>query len=114
MRARRGEIELGVGDVARLRGISRWTAKRWMRALEAKYGVRVVARRGRRMFTTARALEAVAPAVAPAAKAERRIVDLELRMADAEVRADKTASDVVELRRAFQAKAAAWYSKKPQ
>lgn len=85
--------ELTAGDVARLRGISRKTAYRWLVQLEAKYGPRVVSRRGNRLVTTLSALEGLAPAL----ETERtldRIRDLEARYAEIERRLDGLAREL--------------------
>ncbi len=52
-------------DVARLRKISRWQARRWLEMIEAEYGATVVgqvrARRGVRRYTTEAALARIGP-----------------------------------------------------
>lgn len=85
--------ELKVADVAERHGVDRKTAYRWLVEIEAKYGSRVVARRGRRgvLVTTEDAFSAVAPLAASKAKDDRRFKDLVERVADAEKRADKAA-----------------------
>lgn len=85
--------ELKVADVAARHGVDRKTAYRWLVEIEAKYGPRVVARRGRRgvLVTTEDAFASVAPLVAGKAKDERRLRELEERIEDAEKRADKAA-----------------------
>jgi hypothetical protein len=68
---------LGVGylfaeDIARLRGVSRWRARRWLAYLEEHHGEEVVGRmpgrRGVRRFTTEAALRAVGPRTADRAE----------------------------------------------
>jgi glutathione S-transferase len=78
--------EIGVTQLAAARGISRWTARRWLQALEAQWGPRVVTRRGRRMVTTDAALARVAPWAGADAATDRRLRALERRVADAEIR----------------------------
>jgi DNA-binding IclR family transcriptional regulator len=52
---------LGTADVARLLGVHRATAHRWLAELERRHGPTVVARAGRKLFTTREALQRVAP-----------------------------------------------------
>ena len=82
--------ELGVGEVARMRGIDRETARRWLKELEAKHGTAVVYQRAGRYYTTDLALKPFLP-IAPSTEAtkalnshEERILDLERRV-EAEV-----------------------------
>lgn len=88
--------ELKVCDVAERHGVDRRTAYRWLCELEEKYGSRVIGRRGRRgvLFTTEDAMASVAPLCASKAKDDRRIRDIEERVADIEKRADKTVERV--------------------
>lgn len=79
--------ELGVSDMAQLWGCHRTTAYRRMRALERRYGTRVVGRKGEsgEMYTTFRAIREVAPEV----QQEKdfildRLDELEIRVASLE------------------------------
>lgn len=93
--------ELGSTDIAKLQGVSRTTAYRWLVELEKKYGPSVVGRRGKcgDLVTTRSAFEKSAPLAEGNNKLERRFKDLEERLADAETRADKQAETISELRR---------------
>lgn len=55
--------ELKASDIAKLHGIHRQTAYRWLVELEKKFGPTIVGRRGKKgvLFTTADALASVAP-----------------------------------------------------
>lgn len=96
--------ELKAADIAARHNVDRKTAYRWMLELERKYGSRVIARRGKRgvLVTTEDAFAAVAPLAASKAKEDRRIRDLEERMADAERRADKAAAELSAVKRQVQ------------
>lgn len=96
--------ELKAADIAARHDVDRKTAYRWMLELERKYGSRVIARRGKRgvLVTTEDAFAAVAPLAASKAKEDRRIKDLEERMADAERRADKAAAELSAVKRQVQ------------
>lgn len=96
--------ELKAADIAARHNVDRKTAYRWMLELERKYGSRVIARRGKRgvLVTTEDAFAAVAPLAASKAKEDRRIKDLEERMADAERRADKAAAELAVVKRQVQ------------
>lgn len=96
--------ELKAADIAARHGVDRKTAYRWMLELERKFGSRVIARRGKRgvLVTTEDAFAAVAPLAASKAKEDRRIKDLEERIADIECRADKTAERVGAVERAVK------------
>ena len=52
-------------DIARLRKISRWQARRWLKIIEEEYGAAVVGqargRRGVRRYTTESALARIGP-----------------------------------------------------
>lgn len=98
--------ELSVGEVARARGLHRSTVYRWFVELERVHGARVIGRRGRKLFTTDDALEEVAPACKTRDREERRLRDLEARVADVEVRADKHAEQIGDLSREFRKLAA--------
>lgn len=93
--------ELGSIDIAERNGIDRRTAYRWLKAIHEEYGSSVVARRGKRgvYVTTEDAFARVAPLVARRAVEERRIREVEERVADAEKRLDKVVSEHAELRR---------------
>jgi DNA invertase Pin-like site-specific DNA recombinase len=52
---------LGTVEIARLLGIHRVTAYRWMTNLERRHGPTIIARAGRRLFTTLEALAKVLP-----------------------------------------------------
>lgn len=103
--------ELKVSDVARRHGVSRRTAYRWFVEIEKRFGPTVVGRRGRVLITTEDAFAAVVPLVAGKSEEERRVVELEERMADMEKRADKSAERVGALEREFQKAAARWFSR---
>lgn len=96
--------ELKAADIAARHGVDRKTAYRWMVELEGKYGAKVIGRRGRRgvLFTTEDAFAAVAPLCASKAKEDRRIRELEQRMADAETRADRAAAALSAVKRQVQ------------
>ena len=93
--------ELKVADVAERHGVDRKTAYRWLCEIEQKFGARVVTRRGKRgvLVTTEDAFAAVAPLCASKAKDDRRFKELEERVTDAEVRADKTAAELSAVKR---------------
>lgn len=105
--------ELKVADIARRHGVDRKTAYRWLVEIEKECGPSVVGRRGKRgvLFTTEDAFAKVAPLVAQRAVEERRVKDLEERMADAETRADKHAMEIIDLRRDFRALSEKWFSR---
>ena len=79
--------ELTATDVARARGCSRTTAWRWLVQLEKQFGSIVVARRGRRLFTTPEALARVAP-TAGDDRTKSRLVALEQRVEEQDKRID--------------------------
>ena len=93
--------ELGSIDIAERNGIDRRTAYRWLKAIHEEYGPSVVARRGKRgvFVTTEDAFARVAPLVASRAAADRRLREVEERMADTEKRLDRMASEHSELKR---------------
>lgn len=92
-------IELSVADVARIHGISRITAWRWMRRLHEQHGPSVVCKRGRVYVTTQEAFEKVTAHKRPNDDAlVRRIRILEERQLVSERRLDGVAGDVRELR----------------
>jgi hypothetical protein len=104
--------ELTAADIARWRGCSRATAWRWLRDLEAEHGPTVVARRGkngRYLYTTYAALAKVAP-VPLDPNVERRLQDLEKRLADEERRSNAHARELSDLRE-FRRKAHAWLTR---
>jgi hypothetical protein len=72
---------LGTVDVARLLGVHRVTAYRWLAELERRHGPAVVARAGRKLFTTREALGRALPIAADAGARPplERLVELELR-----------------------------------
>lgn len=107
--------EKSVAEVAKERGLHRSTVYRWFVELERLHGARVIGRRGRRLFTTDEALELVSPIGSSSREREtrshrereaRRVADLETRIADAEVRADKHAEQISDLSRKFRQLAA--------
>lgn len=106
--------ELKAADLARRHGVDRKTAYRWLVQLEAKYGAKVVARRGKRgvLVTTEDAFAEVAPLVAEKARDDRRIRELEERLADAETRADKHARDIADLTRQFRQLSFSWFQRR--
>lgn len=101
--------ELRAADIARSHKIDRKTAYRWLKAIHEQLGPSVVARRGKRgiYVTTEDAFARVAPIVARRTAEERRIRELEERMADAEKRMDGQSVELAEFRR----RAAAWFSR---
>lgn len=101
--------ELTSGDVAKRNGIDRKTAYRWLRALHEEYGPSVVSRRGKRgvYVTTEDAFARVAVLTAKKAAEERRMREVEERLADAETRLDKQAAELADFRR----RAAHWFSR---
>jgi hypothetical protein len=82
--------ELRTADIARRHGVDRKTAYRWLLQIEKQYGSRVVARRGRRgvLVTTEEAFASVAPLVASREREDRRLRELEERVAELEQRLD--------------------------
>lgn len=96
--------ELSVSDIAKMRGVSRKTAWRWLCQLEKKYGPSVIGRRGKKgvLFTTRSAMEKIAPLAKNDEGFERRCKDLEERLDDAERRADKQAEVISELTRQLE------------
>lgn len=107
--------ELKVSDIARLHGISRMTAYRWLVELEKKYGSSVVGRRGKRgvLFTTEDAIAAVAPlARGLMSDIKTRLGAIEEKQEDAAVLATKTAQRVSNLEREFRQLSLQWFEKK--
>lgn len=90
--------ELSTSDIARARGCDPATARRWLVQLEAKHGPTVVARRGRKLFTTVAALERVVPTWRSQPDDADRVRALEERVEELE---------------AFQRKALAWFKRVP-
>lgn len=85
--------ELSATDIATARGWSRTTAWRWLCQLEKQFGPTVVARRGRRLFTTAAALARVAPTLG-FERLRTRVDDHEQRIEQLEARVDRLARDI--------------------
>lgn len=87
-------------DIARLRKISRWQARRWLEMIEAEYGATVVGqargRRGVRRYTTESALARIGPRTG---SAEARLLSI---MSDLERRIRALEEKIVE-RRAHRA-----------
>ncbi len=101
--------ELKSADIAALHGIDRRTAYRWLKAIHEAHGPSVVARRGKRgvYVTTQDAFARVAPLIAKKAVEERRVRELEDRVADAEKRIDKQAEELA----AFRRSAHQWFAR---
>jgi hypothetical protein len=72
-------------DIARLRGVTVRTARRWLKDLERLHGPQVVGRVGVKvLFTTTEALAVVCPAIADQSRQEARLADVERRLAEVE------------------------------
>lgn len=101
--------ELDAAAIAARYKISHSSAYRWLLATERKYGVAVVGRRGRHMFTTVAALETVAPR----AMGDRKYLsELDERVTDNEKRLDATITELARVKRELnelQNKALAWF-----
>lgn len=94
-------IEITASDIAEVRNWSRWKAWRYLRALEAKHGSRVVKRRGRVLYTTAEGLKVVAEPWTPPTdpRVLRRLAALEGRADESEGRINGLANEIGEFRR---------------
>lgn len=102
-------IELGPAEIAKDRGVSIRTARRWLLALEKQHGAAVVGRRGRKVFTTRAALEEVAPR---AFGDRKHLTELEIRVTDSESRIDVLATQLRNAERenaAFRRQALQWF-----
>ena len=93
-----GPRELGVGEVARRKGIHRETARRWLKDLELRYGTAIVYRRCGRLYTTDVALMKVSPPN-PDPRLAREVAELRKRVAELEKRDDAHARELLEFRR---------------
>lgn len=102
-------VELDAAAIAERYEISERQARRWLLATEAKYGASVVGRRGRHMFTTLAAFEAVAPR----AMGDRKyLAELDERQTDTEKRQDAMSTELAKVKRELndlQFKSMMWF-----
>jgi len=104
--------ELSAADVARLRGVHRTTASRWLRQLHEQHGPLIVSRRGNHYVTSHEALAKIGPGLSRETETRRELRALNDRIEMSEKRTDALVREVTSLSRelkAFRELARSWF-----